>query len=388
MAGIEQIGCSAELGELVYREYKELFFGNSYFVCVVCLKHGLFGGVDLPLVRRKIIGMRYSPKRGHGKTSLSRAVILSVVLVGGILAYGILKKSGLSAGIASYVNVDMDDFRALRQVEQKDRASMQKSWGGFWINQTTDTTAPIQKKECRELRDNGILWEVVSWVVRYPSGLRKTYYHARTCYVNPYALAPEKRGVVCDVRTIRQVYITETDTCYGESQVDEQWVTRKEDTQLIMNRKRFIPYQGDIYTFFPDGMIDLVDKLLLQECPTGASLGGLVTTQMEQEYGNRSLFSRFDEKQLTILMDEYFKPAVVDEMFAVMPFFAIVPQTVSVNLTVLAHGNVKASLTGMKKIMVGNYEVYLIRALDAWKLPNFNEQGNATFHYTVTVPAP
>lgn len=346
-------------------------------------------GESLPLACRKMINMRYSPKRGRGKTSLSRAVILSVFLVGGILAYGILKKSGLPAGIASYVNVDMDGYRKLRQIEEKDRASIQKSWGGFWISQITDTAAPIRKIECLELRDNGILWEVVSWVVRYPSGMHKTYYHARTCYVNPYALAPDDRGVVCDVRTIRQVYITETDTCYGESQVDEQWVTRKEGAQLVMNRKRFVPYQGDIYTFFPDGMIDLVDKLLLQECTTGASLGSLVTAQMEREYTNRALFPRFDENQLTILMDEYFKPAVVDEMFASMPFFALVPQTVPVYLKVLSSGSVKASLAGVKKVMVGNYEVYLIRALDAWKLPNFKEQGNASgFHYTVTVPAP
>ena len=91
-------------------------------------------------------------------------------------------------------------------------------------------------------------------------------YLARNGYLIPYGKRSGKNDYACDVRIIRQTFIVGTDTCYGASQTDELWSIEKKPDVLMCNNRSFNSYSGKLEEFFPDGMIDLVDEMIMNGC--------------------------------------------------------------------------------------------------------------------------
>ena len=79
--------------------------------------------------------------------------------------------------------------------------------------------------------------------------------------MNPYSKSTDTDDIICDVRTIRQSLIVGEDTCYGVSQIDHMWRDKKNGEQFELNKKKYHRYSGSLQQFFPDGAIDVVDKI-------------------------------------------------------------------------------------------------------------------------------
>ena len=329
-----------------------------------------------------------APKKGSSKTSFIQALLLVLFLALGYLGYSVLKKGGLTAGINSFLNTDISEFRSLQAMNEEQKTALKKVFGGFWVYRTASSDDPIQKEECLELRDNGIIWEVIRWQVAYPDMDTAVYYHVRYGYLNPYSIAADEKSVVCEVRTIRQVFIVDGDTCFGQSQVDELWQTRKNDSLLIMNRKRFHPYKGELSEFFPEGMIDLIDKLIMTDCTHGYSLGEVVSTHLRECYQNNELTRTCDTTMLKQVLSDYFEKAVMEELFSSIPYFPALPEEVEVPLTLRPDGGVILDISKAKREQKDHFTELLYGDVENWPFPRCDAREMPVLHYILRLPSP
>ncbi|MBN1306938.1 MAG: hypothetical protein JXA18_03410 [Chitinispirillaceae bacterium] len=328
------------------------------------------------------------PKRGRAKSSFVQAILLIIFLVLGFLGYKKLKKGGFASGLAAFINVDVKDFRPLQSMKEEQKKALQKSFGGFWVNRTVDSNALLQKDDCLELRHNGIIWQVVHWLVRYPCGETGSYYHIRHGYLNPYSVAADRRSIVCEVRTIRQLFINGSDTCFGRSQVDELWQARKEDSLLVMNRKRYFPYHGALPEFFPEGMIDLIDMLLLNSCEDIPNLSHIVGNRLDSCYQQDKTARPCDTAVINEELSEYFKPAFVDELFAAMPYFPVLPDSMILPIQLHHDGTVSLDISKGERAQVDHFEERILDRIESWPFPRCDAGNVPVFRYQLQMPPP
>ncbi len=329
-----------------------------------------------------------SPKKGTSKSSFVQAILLIVFLVLGYLGYTVLKKGGLTSGLNSFLSADISDFRSLESMKDEQKTALKRAFGGFWVYRTQDPDAPIQKEEHLELRDNGIIWEVIRWRVAYPYEDTAEYYHVRYGYLNPYSVAADEKSIVCEVRTIRQVFIVDEDTCFGKSQVDELWQTRLEDSLLVMNRKHYRVYSGELTEFFPEGMIDLVDKLLINDCVHGYGLGEVVENRLRSCYQHNEWTRTCDTAALYRALTEYFEPAVVEEIFSTMPYFPSLPEEVHLPLSVAPEGGVQLTIANAGRAQAGYFNEVLYSAIEKWPFPRCDAREMPKLDYVISLPVP
>jgi hypothetical protein len=315
--------------------------------------------------------MRHNePGRRTAKSSYIHALLLVLVLIVGYLGYSILiRGGGLLSGLTSIMSSDGGTFRQLESMAEDKKVALQRSFKGFWVYKTEDTTAPVQKTEWLELQESGIIWQVTHWRVAYPTGDTGSYYRVFTAYLRPYSVAENGRSIVCEVRTIRQTYLYDNDTCFGKSQVDELWETWKDDTVLVMNRKRYTPYHGELAEFFPDSMIDLVDKLLLNECTHEMSLTYLIRTRLQELYQNNPKTGSCDTTVFHGNIQRYFKPVYLDELFATIPYFPEMKGELVLPIILKHDGTVSLDLTKSERVQAEHVESLIYKTLETWPFP-------------------
>jgi len=324
-------------------------------------------------------------KKGRSRTSFIQAVLLVTFLVIAFLGYKVLKRGELSAGLNSFVNMDMQTMRPLQSMDNEKKLALQKVFGGFWVHETVDTAAMVRKYDCLELRDNGIIWQVIQWRVRYPSGDSGSYYHIRYGYLNPYSVAGNGKDIVCEVRTIRQIFIDGADTCFGASQVDELWQTRKADSVLVMNRKRYTPYKGELSSFFPAGMIDLIDKLINKDCHQRYSVGTAIRDHLADYF--RTIKSKTsDSLSVKNTLTTYFVPAFAEEVFATIPYYPILPDSIELPLQITSKGTPVVTYSKGKRAQATNFETVIFTELESWMVAPVGASGQQ-FQYKVKFPA-
>ena len=329
-----------------------------------------------------------SPKKNSSKSSFVQAILLIVFLALGYLGYTFLKRGGLTAGLNSFMSTDISDFRSLQAMDEEKKNALKKVLGGFWVFTTGDSLAPVQKEEHLELRDNGIIWQVNRWRVTYPDGDTAEYFHVRYGYLNPYSIAADEKSIVCEVRSIRQVFIIDNDTCFGESQVDELWQARMSDSLLVMNRKRYLPYDGVVTAFFPEGMIDLIDKLIMNDCTGKFSLGRVVEEHLRTLYQTDDATRTCDTIVVGKTIHDYFLPAVVDEIFSSIPYFPSLPSSVGFPLSVKPDGMVSLTLSRAKRTQADHFSELLFSTMEHWPFPRCDARSMPQLKYIIPIPSP
>jgi len=332
--------------------------------------------------------MKHTEQRQRtAKSSYVHALLLIVVLVVGYFGYSILiRGGGLLSGLSSMMSEDGVNFRPLESMAEDKKEALQHSFHGFWVYKTEDTTALVQKTECLELQESGIIWQVNHWRVAYPDGDTGSYYRVFTAYMRPYSVAANGRSIVNEVRTIRQTYIHDDDTCFGKSQVDELWEAWKDDSVMVLNRKRFMPYRGELTVFFPDNIIDLVDKLLLSECTHEMSLMYLVRSRLEDIYQKNLTTSTCDTAIFQMNIDQYFRPVYVDELFPTIPYFAKIKDTLELPVILKHDGYISLDLTKSQRVQSDHVESLIHKALENWPFPRCDGTSIPPIKSVVTLP--
>ena len=302
-------------------------------------------------------------------SSFGKGIFLLIFLVVAFFIYNRVTTKGLPGNLANLVNTEFENYRNLQEFDEHVKDSLKKEFGGFWVYETADSLAPVQKVEHLELRDNGIIWQAFFWFICLPSGDTITFSQIRHAYLNPYARVPHSGGYACDVRVIRQAFIIGNDTCYGDSHIDELWHAEKFDDEFVLNRREYTAYGGDIENFFPEGTVDLVDKLLMKNCSRGASLPEYSKVLLQEKL-SASPPIVYEEEGIRQWVSHYYQPAVLEELVLATSAMIPVPDSVQVDFRLSSEGKVIGAELKKSSIFInGKFEQMLLREIGSWVFP-------------------
>lgn len=318
--------------------------------------------------------------------SFSKGLILLSLLIVVFLFYSRITTKGLPPRISSIVNSEFESFRNLKEFSDEQKLSYKKSAAGFWIYQTEDSTAPFQKLDRIELLDNGIIWQVTDWFVEFPSGDTVSFMLVRHAYLDPYASVQDSGSAyTCNYRTIRQVFVVNGDTCFGASQVDEMWKAQRVEEKLVLNRREYVPYEGEIKDFFPLGAIDLVDQMNPRNCAPGANLYHFFKSSLKNVL-SRDAAVAFNADAIKLWIDQYYGPAVFEEMLQSFGPYVVIPDTIPVEFELNDAGMVVKAKSRSGGMYDGQVERSLTNEIMTWVFPKLETRGKPARVSYIFVP--
>lgn len=321
-------------------------------------------------------------KKSSSKSSLLKSLMFLVILITGFLLMSRINRYGLPSQLTSFINTDADVTRQkMAQLTEPQQDSIRKAVAGFWVSEFNNQNNTVRKSDHLEIRDNGIIWQVINWFITFPSGDTLSLYLARTGYLMPYGESADKNGYACDVRIIRQTFIAGTDTCYGNSQVDELWLMNKSSEGLICNNRNFQSYTGELVYFFPQGMIDLVDKLTLDGCTPGANLQTFASEAIKGQMQDLAPIG-FNKETMHQWISHYYGPLVVNDILHSQLLFSV-PESLTVSFGISADGKVVAP--SIKSGSAGRVSQLIMQNLREWEFPKHTDNAKVptiiyTFH--------
>ncbi len=307
-------------------------------------------------------------------------------------------------------------YKGARRFSEESKAIYLKRIAGFWTYDIEIMVAgkPIFKSDHLEIKDNGIIWQVVIWKVRMPSDSNEIFYHIRTVYISPYGVV--KGDTLSDAYILSQVFIGDGDTCFGGYNYSELWQTCRIGEELIVSKRNYRPYRGDIAAFFPPGAVRLVENSEKQLYYDTTVAGGK-ETKLNSVYHIRNVdpnsgkitllpirdsinnlgdffriklaneYSAFkirihNQEEAVDLLGKYYQPFFIDEQWRLFP--RAMPKTVQVSFIVRADGTIDSvqllSPSGLNRMFSGN----LIRELQSWRFPSTDQPIQVT--YTFPMP--
>jgi hypothetical protein len=215
---------------------------------------------------------RHTPRRKNDG-SFTKALILAIILVFSFFMYTRISKDGLPRQVLDIFDEGKVDFTKLEQYTGEQKDSIKAAIAGFWVYES-DSAGPLHLRDRIELKDNGIAWRTIQYRVVFPAGESESLTHIQHAYCNPYAPAGESPGhMYAESRIIRQVYVYQNDTCYGQSHEDAIWELRADGTRFELKGRRYASYgDRDLAIFFPEGAIDLIDDITVEKCPVGVTV--------------------------------------------------------------------------------------------------------------------
>jgi len=316
------------------------------------------------------------PKRKN--SSLRNAAILLFMLILVLFMANGLKKSGLPSTLSSLLNADYENFRNLEQFDSLKSMEVQKEFAGFWTySEGVPQNSPVSKREYMELIANGMLWQVNIWDIKLPSGGNSNITHVINGYVNPYSYSHDNSAFYCEARIIRQVFIADGDTCYGQSQVDEIWqIGKGQDGTLSVNRRAYRPYEGDIKEFFPDGgLLDIIDEFTMRGCGISASMPSLAKRQLSRTLDAAVPF--FIRAQTAdSLIRAYYKPIVLDELLRGYDPRGV-PEEMPMKLTLSPDGTVSELKYKSKGLATKRFDDMATMDIKSWLFPPVGDSQDA-----------
>jgi hypothetical protein len=313
-------------------------------------------------------------------------------------------------------------YKQAKRFNPEQKTEFLKSHAGFWVYQSYFLAGgvPLKKIDLLELKDNGIIWEVIEWDVKMPSGKESGYYQIRTGYVEPYGLF--KNDTLGDAYTIHQSFITASDTCFGGWNFLDLWVIRKEGESLVICKRKYDPYKGVIRDFFPYGMIDLVglggskennfikktgtgavgvqielktsvpgvkrvdsgsmhtNALILPDCLEMNSLNDVVKKELFHEYSCR-LSKAFSLDSAVLYLDRYYQPLFFYERFRLFP--RPIPSAVGISFSIKVDGTIDTIQIVSPKSIDKMFHDDLIREMRTWHFPQPDDVIRVTHTFTM-----
>jgi hypothetical protein len=313
-------------------------------------------------------------------------------------------------------------YKQAKRFNPEQKTEFLKSHAGFWVYRSYFLAGgvPLKKIDLLELKDNGIIWEVIEWDVKMPSGKESGYYQIRTGYVEPYGLF--NNDTLGDAYTIHQSFITSNDTCFGGWNFLDLWVIRKEGESLVICKRKYDPYKGVIRDFFPYGMIDLVglgggkennfikktstgavgvqielktsvpgvkrvdsgsmhaNALILPDCLDMNNLNDVVKNELFHEYACR-LSKVFNLDSADLYIDRYYQPLFFYERFRLFP--RPIPPAVNISFSIKVDGAIDSVQIVSPKSIDKMFHDDLIREMRTWHFPQPDDVIRVTHTFTM-----
>ena len=268
--------------------------------------------------------------KSYRKALLLLAMLVIVLVIGNSL----LKMSKMpSRPIRAIFGQEVPDGVPFSEGEA---TSVKKKIAGFWQSvAAVDSSVPfVRVTDKFELKPNGIYWRVKYSVLTLPSGDTTSYLMASTGFMNPYyrsETSPE--SISCQVHFIGQAVAFGGDTCYAEfsrpdpSQsifpelqggkpkpgegvvVDTIWHLVADGKRFEIENKKYSAYDTAgkaLFTFFPKGSTDIVNRISLRKCGGELSPEVLVKRALAADLANTTVGARSQQDVLAIV-NRYYK---------------------------------------------------------------------------------
>jgi hypothetical protein len=193
---------------------------------------------------------------GLGIKNIFLTLLIAICLAG--LYYGFVHLKLIIAKSPQQVRLY---YKKVYHFSEQEKADFLKRHAGLWkFNIETMSGGKTVKKTDRiEIKDNGIIWQVIEWTIPMPSDSIITFRQIRTAYLKPYGVV--RGDSICDAFVLSQAFITGKDTCIGAWNFPELWSFQMVGSSLILNKRRYTFYNGELDNFFPAGSVAFVQSV-------------------------------------------------------------------------------------------------------------------------------
>jgi hypothetical protein len=257
------------------------------------------------------------------------------------------------------------------EFKEEVKDSLKKVLAGFWIYNTSDSSRPYTIDDRIELKSNGIIWQVTRVSLRLPAGGRQEVTHVHNAYLYPHSPAQEDSSkLLCDMETIRHVFLVGHDTCYGQSFTLDVWEVSGNGKFFTLARRLYTAYTDpDLTKFFPQGLIKLTDKIAVRQCSVDMSITRIIRGVIGEDLRHNKIDERTWE-DVTSLVKEYYFPFCLDGsdyLNSWTPVRGAFP--VIISMTILSNGDVSDATAQVKgQIEAKKYlENRIAQEIKLWK---------------------
>jgi hypothetical protein len=299
-------------------------------------------------------------------SSFVKGLLLLFVFAAILFLYRNLKTNGLPSHFSSMLSGEFDNYRNLKEIDSVHVDSIKNQIAGFWVHSSGDPSTAVRVTDCLELQKSGIIWQVIRWDINYLNADSISLYHIRHCYLNPYSLSADSSEVICDVRILRQSFIYGDDTCYGASQIDNMWRGKWLNGVLELNKKKYTHYSGSLQTFFPDSMIDLVDRIDIAECSGSSRLTPRSIEFLRNTFAENQSVIQPDNRKILYDFYDYF---LKDELIESLPYLSSIDDSVPIILTIQPDGNVQNVILQGNVVVQNKLQEQILKEAFSWKFP-------------------
>jgi hypothetical protein len=293
-------------------------------------------------------------------------------------------------------------YRGAKRFSEEQKTIYLKGLAGFWTFDLEKMAGGklVSKKDRLEIKENGIVWQVVEWKMTMPvADTAATFTHIRTAYINPYGIS--RGDTLSDAYVLSQAFICGNDTCFGGYNYSELWQISRRGGDLMISKRNYRPYRGDLTAFFPPGAVDLVEsseKQLYYDTIAGgvketklnfvkyirkteASTGMVTLIPIRDSINGLDRYFRLhlengwqnmktaihNGNDAAVLLEKYYQPFVVDEQWRLFP--RAVPRNVQVSLIVNTQGSVDSVRLHSSESVNRMFTYDLTGQITSWRFP-------------------
>lgn len=319
-----------------------------------------------------------------------KGIVLALLLVVLLVFYSRVVQNGVPEQFGGLFDTSYDDGRHLEQFERPVRDAYKKKYAGFWHAEEMLSDA-IRLKDRLELKDNGIIWQVLHYQMRLPGGDSTSFTHVRHAYLDPYGRdTRDTTEVVGEMHIIGQVYYASDDTCYGPSGENLLWKVGRTQEGLRFHGRDYASYEtASLDTFFPAGAIKLIDNINVPKCPEKTGLRSFLHLRLARAFQKMNPSANPEDK-VKELLHQYYAPIILDPMVEYYRTWKVqIPQQISLELVIGADGNViRTSIKG-QTVQGRKAEEAIAEEAKVWKFPPIQDSAApVSITYTYKVPPP
>lgn len=265
---------------------------------------------------------------------------------------------------------------------EKEKDGLKLRNAGFW-QYASDSASTINVSDRIELKTNGIFWQVTQYTINLPSGRSTRFMHVITGYMNPFCMlaANNKDSILCDVHTIKQSIIMGKDTCYAPSNVDTTWCVVANGERFGIGDRNYARYDtagAALFRFFPEGALNIVDKITLLQSPPGS---GFIS------FAKKAIISDMELVKVDVLtkdaiqkiVDAYYRDFIETIVSGAPQDAAAKNKAVKIEFDVASNGKTSNARVDASALNNKKLEPAVLAEVNSWVFPSV-KQPSAALH--------
>ncbi len=207
----------------------------------------------------------------RSSSSYMKAALGVVMMVIVALVINNLSKKADTDDYAKY-KAGIENNKKLNPFSEPQKDSVGKLIAGFWVSDKAADSINPAVFDRIEIKDNGIVWRVITYKFPQDSVDTAVFTHAYTSYLRAFASNKDNASLLTLDNKILQQVFAGYDTCYANPSPDSTWIMRFTEKGLETGGKLYTAFDtNDLSIFFPKGAVKMVNDITIVQCKNGVS---------------------------------------------------------------------------------------------------------------------